>query len=126
MEAGTSRSLFEKLLYLGIATFFLWPFIQLYSVKAIPIFDSDTHLRASVALENLMEEALCRPYEFSIADSKFVPIKGYEDLNLMGKIDISPHPIYNSNVLIKAQVMWGSFPLQKNLSLEYIGARTKS
>lgn len=126
MEAQTSRSLFEKLLYLGIGTFFLWPFIQLYSVKAIPIFDSDTHLRASVALENLMEEALSRPYEFSIAESKFVPIKGYEDLNLMGKIDIAPHPTYESNVIIKAQVMWGSFPFHKNLSLEYIGARTKS
>jgi hypothetical protein len=121
MPQNNSRSLFEKLLYIGMATFFLWPFIQLYSIKAIPLFESDVHLRASIALENIMEDALSKPLE--ISDDKFKQIPGYEDLELFGKIEIIPHPELNSNVIVKGQVKWGSFPFNKSLSLEYIGCR---
>ena len=104
-----------------MATFFLWPFIQLYSIKAIPLFESDVHLRASIALENIMEDALSKPLE--ISDDKFKQIPGYEDLELFGKIEIIPHPELKSNVIVKGQVKWGSFPFNKSLSLEYIGCR---
>jgi hypothetical protein len=121
MSQQNSRSLFEKLLYIGMATFFLWPFIQLYSIKAIPLFESDVHLRASIALENLMEDALSKPLE--ISDDKFKQIPGYEDLQLLGKVEIIPHPELNANVIVRGQVTWGSFPFNKALSLEYVGCR---
>jgi len=116
--------MFEKLLYVGIATFFLWPFVQLWSIKAIPVFESDAHLRASVALENLMEGALSRPFERSY-NSPFEPVPGCEDLGLVGRVEILPHPEFPANVLVRAQVRWGMFPLTKNLSLEYLRARTR-
>lgn len=125
MSATASRSIFEKLIYLGIATFFLWPFVQLWSIKAIPIFESDTHLRASVALENLMEEALSRPYERSSSRDSFKPVKGCEDIGLHGRIETFPHPEIPANVMIRATIRWGMFPLGKSLSLEYLQARTK-
>ncbi|HNX75447.1 MAG TPA: hypothetical protein PLM07_02270 [Candidatus Rifleibacterium sp.] len=124
MPETVSRSMFEKLLYLGIATFFLWPFVQLWSVKALPLFDSDSHLRAAVALENLMETALSRPFERSF-NSGFEPVKGCEDLDMLGKIEIATHPDFPANVLVRAQVRWGMFPLSKNLYLECLRARTR-
>lgn len=125
MSETASRSIFEKLIYLGIATFFLWPFVQLWSIKAIPVFDTDTHLRASVALESLMEEALSRPYERVSARSPFKPVKGCEDIGLQGRIEMFPHPDLPANVMIRATVRWGMFPLGKSLSLEYLRARTR-
>jgi hypothetical protein len=116
--------MFEKLLYLGIATFFLWPFVQLWSVKALPLFESDGHLRASVALENLMESALSRPFERSYT-SGFEPVKGCEDLDLMGRIEVLVHPDFPASVLVRAQVRWGMFPLVKSLNLECLKARTR-
>ncbi len=124
MSDSAPRSMFEKLLYVGIATFFLWPFVQLWSIKAIPVFESDAHLRASVALENIMEGALSRPFERSYS-SPFEPVAGCEDLGLVGRVEILPHPEFTANVLIRAQVRWGMFPLTKNLSLEYLRARTR-
>lgn len=124
MSETAPRSMFEKLLYLGIATFFLWPFAQLWTVKAIPLFESDGHLRASVALENLMEVALSRPFERSFSSS-FEPVKGCEDMDLMGKVEVLPHPDFPANVLVRAQVRWGMFPLTKILNLEYLRARTR-
>lgn len=124
MSDTASRSMFEKLLYVGIATFFLWPFVQLWSVKALPVFESDSHLRASVALENLMESALSRPFERTV-NAGFEPVKGCEDLDLAGKIEILPHPDLPNNVLVRAQVRWGMFPLTKSLNLEYLRARTR-
>lgn len=125
MSETASRSILEKLIYLGIATFFLWPFVQLWSIKAIPVFDSDTHLRASVALENLMEETLSRPYERTSGRSSFKPIKGCEDIGLYGRSEIFPHPEMPANVMIRVTVRWGMFPLGKSLSLEYLQARTR-
>lgn len=124
MSDPAPRSMFEKLLYVGIATFFLWPFVQLWSIKAIPVFESDAHLRASVALENLMEGALSRPFERSYS-SPFEPVPGCEDLGLVGRVEILPHPEFPANVLVRTQVRWGVFPLTKNLSLEYLRARTR-
>lgn len=116
--------MFEKLIYVGIATFFLWPFVQLWSIKALPVFESDTHLRASVALENLMEEAMSRPFERSLS-TPFEAVKGCEDIDLSGRVEILPHPDFPANVLVRAQVRWGMFPLNKTLSLEYLRARSK-
>lgn len=125
MAETASRSIFEKLIYLGIATFFLWPFVQLWSIKALPLFESDVHLRASVALENLMEEAMSRPFERTGDRSVFKPVKGCEDIGLSGRIEIFPHPVLASNVMIRTQVRWGMFPFSKTLSLEYLRARTR-
>lgn len=119
------RSIFEKLIYLGIATFFLWPFVQLWSVKALPLFESDVHLRATVALENLMEEAMSRPFERMGDRTSFKPVAGFEDLGLAGRIEVFPHPEITANVMIRAQVRWGMFPFTKTLSLEYLRARTR-
>ncbi len=124
MSESASRSMFEKLLYLGIATFFLWPFVQLWSIKALPLFDSDGHLRASVALENLMESALSRPFERNFSTG-FEPVKGCEDLEMTGKIEIAPHPDFPATVLVRAQIRWGMFPLSKSLVLECLRARTR-
>ncbi len=124
MPETAPRSMFEKLLYLGIATFFLWPFVQLWSIKALPLFESDGHLRASVALENLMESALGRPFERSFS-SNFEPVKGCEDMELLGKVEVLPHPDFPANVLVRAQVRWGMFPLTKSLNLECLRARTR-
>lgn len=125
MSETASRSIFEKLIYLGIATFFLWPFVQLWSVKALPLFESDVHLRASVAVENLMEEAISRPYERIGDRSSFKPIAGCEDIGLSGKIEVFPHPEFTESVMVRAQVRWGMFPLSKTLNLEYLRARTR-
>ncbi|PKL44441.1 MAG: hypothetical protein CVV41_07325 [Candidatus Riflebacteria bacterium HGW-Riflebacteria-1] len=125
MAETASRSIFEKLIYLGIATFFLWPFVQLWSIKAIPVFDSDTHLRASVALENLIEEAISRPYERNVPRPAFKPVKGCEDIGLYGRVEAFPHPEMPANVMLRATVRWGIFPLGKSLSLEYLRARTR-
>lgn len=125
MAAKAERSIFERLIYLGIATFFLWPFVQLWSIKAIPLFESDVHLRATVALENLMEEAMSRPFEPGGSKSSFVAVKGCEDIRLMGRSEITPHPDYPGNLLIRTQVRWGYFPFSKTLSLEYLRARTR-
>ncbi|MBU1108732.1 MAG: hypothetical protein KKB51_18800 [Candidatus Riflebacteria bacterium] len=125
MAETPSRSIFEKLIYLGIATFFLWPFVQLWSIKALPLFETDTHLRASVALENLMEEALCRPYDRASSKSSFQPVKGGEDINLYGRVEVFLHPDMPANIMIRSTVRWGMFPFSKSLSLEYLRARTR-
>lgn len=120
-----SRTIFEKLLYIGIATFFLWPFVQLWSVNAIPLFPSDNHLRASIALENLMENELAKPFVKMNDKVKFKPIKGYEDMKLLGRVHIFPHPDFENMSVIRAQVRWGSLLLPKSMSLEYLRVRTK-
>lgn len=120
-----TRSIFEKLLYLGIATFFLWPFVQLWSIKAIPMVESDVHLRASVELENLLESALSRPFEKMSARSAFKPIKDCEDIGLSGKVESFPHPDYDGMVMTRAQVRWGWFLFSKTMTLEHLRARNK-
>ncbi len=125
--ATQGRTLFEKLTYVGIATFFFLPFAMLWSVKAIPFVNSDTHLRASVALENLMESALERSFEASGYTEGFKPLPGYEDIPLSGKVEAVPLPQnkFPDCLLIRAQVRWGSYPFSKTLSLEYLKSRTR-
>lgn len=125
MTTTKSRTLFEKLIYVGIGTFFLWPFVQLWSIKAIPFVNSDTHLRASVALENLMEAALERSFEASGYTEGFKPLNGYEDIELNGKVEALPHQDFPDSLLLRAQVRWGSFPFSKTLTLEYLKSRTR-
>lgn len=125
MQETQSRSIFEKLLYLGIATFFLWPFVQLWSIKALPMFESDVHMRASVELENLLEDALSKPFEKMSAKASYKPVKGCEDLGLTGKVESFPHPDFSGMVLIRAQVRWGWFPFTKTLTMENLRTRTK-
>lgn len=123
--AAKGRTLFEKLIYVGIATFFLWPFVQLWSIKAIPLVNSDTHLRASVALENLMESALERSFEVTGYTENFKPLAGYEDIQLSGKIEAIPVKEFPDCLLLRAQVKWGGFPFDKTLSLEYLKSRAR-
>ncbi len=125
MSENQPRSIFENLLYLGIATFFLWPFVQLWSIKAIPMFESDVHLRASVELENLMEEAMSRPFEKMSFRPQFKPVKGCEDLGLTGKVESFPHPEFEGMFLTRAQVRWGWFPFTKTLTMEHLRTRNK-
>jgi hypothetical protein len=125
MQETQPRSIFEKLLYLGIATFFLWPFVQLWSIKAIPLFESDVHLRASVALENLLENALSKPFEKMSPRTTFKPLKGFEDLGLTGKVESFPHPEFNGMVMTRAQVRWGWFPFSKTMTIEHLRTRNK-
>jgi hypothetical protein len=117
--------MFEKLLYFGIATFFLWPIAQLWSVKALPMFESDTYLRASVELENLLEEALSKPFEKISPKKNFTPIKRYVGLNLSGRVESFPHPHFDGMIMLRAQVRWGWFPFTKTLTLEHLRVRTK-
>ena len=103
----------------------MWPFVQLWSIKAIPLVNSDTHLRASVALENLMESALERHFEASGYKEEFKPLAGYEDISLMGKIEAIPQNEYPDCLLVRAQVRWGAFPFSKTIYLEYLKSRTR-
>jgi len=115
----------EWLLYLGILTFFLWPFIQLWSIQAIPLIESDMHQKASIALENLMEEALASPFMESQPSSQFAPISG-DNPNLEGKVEIMPHPDIPGLTLVRATVRWGILFLKKNLMIEAAITRTRS
>ncbi len=123
--ATQGRTLFEKLTYVGIATFFFLPFAMLWSVKAIPFVNSDTHLRASVALENLMESALERSFEASGYTEGYKVLPGYEDIPLSGKIEAIPQEKFPDCLLVRAQVKWGSYPFSKTISLEYLKTRTR-
>ena len=42
------RSTIEWLLIIGIATSFLWPFMQLWTVQAVPLVESETQQKAAV------------------------------------------------------------------------------
>lgn len=119
------RTTFEWLLYVGILTFFLWPFIQLWSIRAIPMVDTDSHQRAAVALGNLMAEALARPSTGSLPDQPFTPIPGGEDLSLEGSIQFQPHLERPNLTLVRAQVRWGVSVFRKYLTLETLVGRTR-
>lgn len=125
MNNSQTRTIYEKLLYLGIATFFLWPFVQLWSIKAIPLFESDVHLRASVELENLLEQGLSEPFVKMSPRSSFKPIISAIDIGLAGKVESFPHPDFDGMVMIRAQVRWGWFPFTKTLTMEHLRTRNK-
>jgi hypothetical protein len=124
MSNTQKRSIFEKLLYFGIATFFLWPIVQLWSIKALPMFESDTYLRASVELENLLEQALSQPFEKISPKVPFTSIRRCSDMGLSGKVESFPHPDFDGMIMLRAQVRWGWFPFTKTLSLEHLRVRS--
>ena len=119
------RTTFEWLLYVGILTFFLWPFIQLWTIRAIPMVDTDSHQRAAVALGNLMAEALSRPGAGTLPDQPFTAIPGGEDLSLEGSIEYQPHLDLPNLTLVRAQVRWGVSVFRKYLALETLVGRTR-
>ena len=113
------RGPLEWLLVLGIVTLFIWPFMQLWSVRAVPLFVSDAGRRAAVAMENLLAEAMARPrggYE----RPAFQPIAGGEEIQLEGRIEVIPHPDFVGLDIIRARVRWGGLFFRKHLALEAI------
>lgn len=119
------RTTFEWLLYVGILTFLLWPFVQLWSIKAVPLYESDTHQRAAVALGNLMAEAQARPSCEDLPAQPFSPIAGFEDLGLEGSLEIYPHGDIPGLSVIRAQVRWGFSFFRKYLTLETFVGRIR-
>ena len=119
-----SRTILEKLLFLGIGTFFLWPFVQLYSIRAIPVFQSDTHIRAGNALRNIMEKALSEPHIEMKPTPELKPITGYEDIDLVGRVEVLPHPRLRGLTLYRAQVNWGVWFFRKSIYLEAVKSRS--
>ncbi|MBF0500835.1 MAG: hypothetical protein HQM09_11925 [Candidatus Riflebacteria bacterium] len=111
-------------LMFGILTFLLLPFVQLWSIEAIPLFASDDHRRAAVALENLLSEAQSRPFSESIPKTEFRLIPGYENMGLEGRIEILPHPDISGLTLMRAQVRWGFIMFRRLLSLEVAVTQT--
>lgn len=119
------RTIIEKLLYLGIATFFLLPFVQQYSIEAVPLFQSDTHNKAVICLKNLLEQSLAKPFAEMTASPEFIRQPGYEDMDLEGRVEVLPHPEFRGMTLHRAQVRWGIWFFKKTLSLEACVTRTR-
>ena len=119
------RTTFERLLYVGILTFILWPFVQLWSIHAVPLYDSDSHQRAAVAIGNLMAEALGKYNSEDLPAQPFASMPGFEDLELEGSIEIFPHPEFTGLSVIRAQVRWGFPVFRKYLTLETLVGRTR-
>ena len=120
------RSVFEKLLYLGIATFILWPFVQLRTIKAVPLIDSDTHFRASIALENLMEESMSMPFDYLLTlPDEYKPFEDASDISMKHKVVLIPHSFIENTYLLQASVSWGKSPFIKELHLEKLWTKRK-
>lgn len=86
--------------------------------------DSDTHIRAAMALENLMEEAMSLPFDtLEQISGVYRNIEESEPLNLKGKIILSR---FDSDIyVLRAQVRWGAFPFIKTLTLERLWTKRK-
>jgi len=113
------------MLILGILTFFLLPFVQLFSVQVVPLFASDTHRRAAACLDNLLAEAMARPWADLLPTTPFVPIASGSDFGLEGRVEVGPHPDLDGLTVIRAQVRWGWLFLRKTLSLEAAVSQTR-
>lgn len=125
-DSGFIRcSIREKLLYLGIATFFLWPIVQLWSLQALPLGESDAHQQAAQALRNLLEEALARPFEALSRPEPFRPLPGYEAHGFEGRVEITPVRQRPGLSLVRAELRWGAFPLRKTLVMETLRTQVK-
>lgn len=125
MEEKNSNAILERLIYLGVATFFLWPIVFLYMAKALPVADKEISLKASFALQNLMEKALAGSHKPKTSAS-FVPLKGFESLGLEGKTNIVAHPEYKDLVIIKTSVKWLKGSVVKVLNLEQTASADSS
>ena len=126
MKDQRSRSVLEWLFIVGIVSFFFWPFYQLWSIKALPLFDFGSQQKAAVALENLMAETLAAPFVEQVPNSPFSPIPGYEDIDLEGKIEVAPHPDIPGMTLIRTNVRWGMVFFRKYLMLEAAVTQNRS
>jgi hypothetical protein len=116
---SVARGPLEWLLVLGSLTLFIWPFMQLWSVQAVPLFVSDAGRQAALALENLLAEARARPgggYE----RGAFKAIPGGEKISLEGRVEVLPHPSFGGMDIIRARVRWGGVFFRKHLILEAI------
>ena len=119
------RTTFEWLLYVGILTFLLWPFVQLWSIRAVPLYDSDGNQRAAVALGSFMAQAMARSSTEDLPAQPFVPLAGFEDMGLEGSLEVFPHPEFNGISVIRAQVRWGLAFFRKYLTLETMVGKVK-
>lgn len=121
------RSALQWMLLVGVLTFFLLPFMQLWSVEAVPMFLSDSYRQAAVAAENLMAQAQSFPFNESQPATGFRPIKsgGAEDLQLEGRVEVQPHPDLAGMTLVRVQVRWGWFFFRKMLTLESAVTQTR-
>lgn len=119
------RSTIEWLLIIGIATSFLWPFMQLWTVQAVPLVESEAQQKAAAALVNMMEEALAKPQRDYFPTTSFEPVPGLESIGLEGKTEIMPHPDFAEMTLVRVQVRWGFVLFRKMLTLETALARVR-
>lgn len=119
------RSTIEWLLIIGIATSFLWPFMQLWTVNAVPLVETETQQKAASTLANLMEEALAKPQRDYYPTASFSPVPGMESIGLEGKTEIMPHPDFLDMTLVRVQVRWGYTLFKKSLTLETALARIR-
>lgn len=124
-KLNLTRSTIEWLLIAGILTLFLWPFVQLWSIKAVPLFASDAHQRAAVAVQNILAKAAAGPFVESLPTSSFEPVPGNEDIGLEGMAEIMPHPDLTGLTIIRAHVRWGIFFFRKYLTLETSVSQTR-
>jgi len=122
----SGRTTTEWLLIGGTITIFFWPFVQLWSIKAIPFLASDSHKKAAVAVENLLAEALARPFLETLPKTSFKPLPGGSEIGLEGKIEILPHPDISGLTIVRAHVRWGVFFFRKFLSLEAVVSQTRA
>ena len=119
------RSTLHWMLLIGALTFFLLPFMQLWSVEAVPMFLSDSYSQAAVAAENLMATAQAGPCGETLAESGFRPLKSAGGLDLEGRVEVQPHPDLPGMSLIRVQVRWGWFPFRKTVTLESAVTQTR-
>ena len=119
------RSQLEWLLILGILTFFIWPFMQLWQIQAFPAMDTDTCQQGAIAAKNLLAQALAQPFREASQDQHFRSLAEYGDLGLEGRVEILPHPDLIGLTLVRSQVRWGYWFFKKTLTLESAVTQTR-
>ena len=119
------RSTLHWMLLIGALTFFLLPFMQLWSVEAVPLFLSDSYRQAAVAAENLMATAQAGPSGETLGEPGFRPLKSTGGQELEGRVEVQPHPELPGLSLIRVQVRWGWFPFRKIVTLESAVTQTR-
>jgi len=113
------------MLLVGVLTFFLLPFMQLWSVEAVPMFLSDSYRQAAVAAENLMADVQSHPFSESLPAGSFHPLKTGDELQLEGRVEVQPHPDMPGLTLLRVQVRWGWLLFRKTLTLESAITQTR-
>ena len=119
------RSALQWMLLVGVLTFFLLPFMQLWSVEAVPMFLSDSYRQAAVAAENLMADAQAHPFSENLPAGAFQPLKSGDALELEGRVEVQPHPDLAGMTLLRVQVRWGWLLFRKTLTLESAITQTR-